>query len=306
VSQAQTAPDGPGITVNAGATLLHRAPVHTPAGSTASGMVTIDASLDTKGEVSDARVLSGPEELRKEALASVLQWHFQPGPSRTQITIQFAGGASAAVAPAAATPAVSGGGRSGAPPRSPQSLPPLDGTIKSIQFSGVSAEAEQDLRQKLQVREGDVVNQTELLRLGDVVSAFDSHLVLTHTTGGAQGAPEYHLQVRLGLKAVTDAPTPSGAQRVSSEVQSQKLISKIQPVYPPIAKSAGVQGTVTLQAVIGTDGTMQNLQVLNADSPLLVPSTMDAVKQWVYQPTLLNGNPVSVVTTITVNFTLAN
>jgi protein TonB len=312
VSQAQTAPDGPGITVNAGATLQHRAPVHAPAGSTAGGTVIVDATLDAKGEVSDARVLSGPEELRKESLASVLQWHYQPGPTRAQITIQFAGATAAA---AKSVESVGGGGRSGAPPRPPQSLPPLEGTIKSIQFLGTSAEAEQELRQKLQVREGDVVDQTELLRLGDVVSAFDSHLVLTHTTGGVQGAPEYHLQVRApGAMVVgaapaavaADAPLPTGAQRVSSSVMAQRLVSHPTPIYPPIAKSARVQGTVTLQATIGTDGSVQNLQLLSAGSPLLVQSAMDAVKQWVYSPTLLNGNPVTVVTTIDVNFTLAN
>lgn len=85
---------------------------------------------------------------------------------------------------------------------------------------------------------------------------------------------------------------------------SQKLISHQTPLYPPVAKSARVQGTVTLQATIGTDGTVQKLVVMNADSPLLAQSAIDAVKQWTYQPTLLNGNLVPVVTTITVNFTL--
>ena len=56
--------------------------------------------------------------------------------------------------------------------------------------------------------------------------------------------------------------------------------------------------------LIGKDGTVQQLQLLNADSPLLIQAAMDAVKQWVYQPTLLNGNPTEVQTTITVNFTL--
>ena len=95
VGQAQTSPDSPGVTVDAGATLLHRAPVHVPAGSTVTGTLTVQATLDAKGEVSDAHVLSGPDELRKEALTSVLQWHYQPGPTQAQITIQFAGGSPA-------------------------------------------------------------------------------------------------------------------------------------------------------------------------------------------------------------------
>ena len=89
--QAQTAPDSPGITVEPGAALLHRAPVRTPQGSTASGKVILEATLDAQGDVSDARVISGPQELRSAALSSVLQWHYQPGPSVAEVSIQFAG-----------------------------------------------------------------------------------------------------------------------------------------------------------------------------------------------------------------------
>jgi len=99
-------------------------------------------------------------------------------------------------------------------------------------------------------------------------------------------------------------PKVEGPQRISSGVQAAKLIKKPQPVYPPIAKSARIQGTVVLQAYIGKDGTIQNLKMVSSASPLLVQSAMDAVKQWVYQPTLLNGEPVDVITEITVNFTL--
>jgi len=319
VGQAQTAPDSPGISVDAGGTLLHRAPVRVPAGLTAAGTVTVQATLDAKGEVSDARVVSGPDELRKETLTSILQWHYQPGPSQAMITIRFAGGPqAAAVAPgrtavAVQVPAVGGGARGPAPPPPPpppQPVPaPQSGTIKSIQFSGVSAEAEQELRSRLQVREGDVITQADLVKLSGVVSAYDIHMGFSYTTSVAQGAAEYHLQVRapgaalVGLATSANAP-PSGAQRVSSSIQNQKLISHVTPVYPPIAKSARVQGTVTLQAIIGPEGNVQNLQLVSAASPLLVQSAIDAVRQWVYQPTALNGNPVAVMTTIDVNFSL--
>jgi protein TonB len=65
-----------------------------------------------------------------------------------------------------------------------------------------------------------------------------------------------------------------------------------------------VQGTVQLSVQIGPDGTVQDVQLLSGH-PLLVQAAIDAVKQWVYQPTLLNGNPVSVLTTVDVNFTLS-
>ncbi len=91
---------------------------------------------------------------------------------------------------------------------------------------------------------------------------------------------------------------------VGGKVQAAKLIRHPTPGYPSIAKSARIQGTVILQAIIGKDGTVQNLKVVSAASPLLVQSAIDAVKQWVYQPTLLNGEPVEVVTEITVTFAL--
>jgi protein TonB len=96
-----------------------------------------------------------------------------------------------------------------------------------------------------------------------------------------------------------DTPLPVGGN-----VQTAKLIKHPAPVYPAIAKSARIQGTVVLQAIIGKDGTVRNLMVVSAASPLLVPAAMDAVKQWLYQPTLLNQEPVEVITEITVIFSL--
>ena len=101
-------------------------------------------------------------------------------------------------------------------------------------------------------------------------------------------------------------PPPKAPQRirVGGQVEAAKLIYKPTPEYPPLAKMARIQGTVRLEAVIAKDGTIQDLKVLSGH-PLLVKSALDAVKQWRYQPTLLNGEPVEVVTEIDVNFTLA-
>jgi protein TonB len=92
--------------------------------------------------------------------------------------------------------------------------------------------------------------------------------------------------------------------RVGGNVQAANLIRKVIPVYPALAKQARIQGTVKFQAIIGKDGTIQNLQLVSGH-PLLVASAQQAVSQWVYRPTLLNGEPVEVVTTIDVNFTLS-
>lgn len=106
------------------------------------------------------------------------------------------------------------------------------------------------------------------------------------------------------VKKEEKPPTPQRI-RVGGNVQSAKLVRQPKPLYPPLAKQARIQGTVRFQAIIGKDGTIQNLQLVSGH-PLLVPSATEAVKQWVYQPTLLNGEPVEVVTQIDVNFTLSS
>ncbi|MBZ5621524.1 MAG: energy transducer TonB [Acidobacteriia bacterium] len=92
--------------------------------------------------------------------------------------------------------------------------------------------------------------------------------------------------------------------KIGGAVQQAKLVRQPHPVYPPLAKQARISGVVKLSAIISKDGTIQHLEVISGH-PLLVPAALEAVKQWVYQPTLLNGEPVEVVTQIDVNFTLS-
>jgi protein TonB len=92
--------------------------------------------------------------------------------------------------------------------------------------------------------------------------------------------------------------------RVGGQVQQANLIRQPKPIYPPLAKQARIQGVVRFNAIIGKDGTIQNLQLISGH-PLLVPAAQEAVKQWLYKPTLLNGEPVEVATVIDVNFTLS-
>jgi len=93
--------------------------------------------------------------------------------------------------------------------------------------------------------------------------------------------------------------------RISQGVTQGMVLRKVQPAYPQMAKIARVQGAVVLAAIIGKDGTIQNLHVVSTASPLLNQSAIDAVKQWRYRPYILNGEPVEVDTTVTVNFTLS-
>jgi protein TonB len=103
-----------------------------------------------------------------------------------------------------------------------------------------------------------------------------------------------------------EEPKPVTPQRikVGGNVQSARLVRQPRPVYPPLAKQARISGVVKLGAIISKDGTIQHLEVISGH-PLLVPAALEAVKQWVYQPTLLNGEPVEVQTQIDVNFTLS-
>ena len=90
---------------------------------------------------------------------------------------------------------------------------------------------------------------------------------------------------------------------VTSEIQAAKIIKRVIPQYPPLAKQTRVQGTVRLTGIIAKDGTIQQLQLLSGH-PLLAPVAMEAVRQWVYRPTILNGQPVEVIAPIDVTFTL--
>jgi TonB family protein len=95
--------------------------------------------------------------------------------------------------------------------------------------------------------------------------------------------------------------------RVGGNVQATKLIQQVQPIYPEQAQVRGIQGTVLIEAVIFKDGSIGTMRVLNklAD-PELVDAAVEAVKNWRYEPTLLNGQPIEIVTTITVNFRLSS
>ena len=109
------------------------------------------------------------------------------------------------------------------------------------------------------------------------------------------------------------APPPQGAKapaaanpdpvRVSRGVQEGLILHKVIPEYPPLARTARISGVVQLMGRIGTDGHIRELQLLSGH-PLLVNSALGAVRQWVYRPTLLNGEPVEVIAPITVTFRL--
>jgi protein TonB len=91
--------------------------------------------------------------------------------------------------------------------------------------------------------------------------------------------------------------------RQGGKIQAANLIHQVTPIYPPLARQARVQGVVVMEALISKDGSIESLRVVSGH-PLLSQAALDAVKQWKYRPTLLNGEPVEVITTVTVTFNL--
>jgi protein TonB len=98
-------------------------------------------------------------------------------------------------------------------------------------------------------------------------------------------------------------PPPPAPVRVGGAIRPPQKTKDVKPVYPAIAQSARVQGVVIIEATIGPNGKVQEAKVLRS-IPLLDQAALDAVKQWEFTPTLLNGVPVPVIMTVTVNFTL--
>ena len=145
--------DSPGIVVEAGGTLMHRNGIIYPRGASVTGTVVIDATLNQKGEVVDARVLSGPNELRRSALESVLGWHYATdtsAPPSVQISIHFNQAPPEVKLPPVPTPTRAGS---------------TLGTIRDIQYSGMSSDLSRQLSQRIGVSPGDLLTSDAMGRV---------------------------------------------------------------------------------------------------------------------------------------------
>lgn len=127
--------------------------------------------------------------------------------------------------------------------------------------------------------------------------------VLSEILGrNAEAAPPAAAPPQPPTLPAVPAPVVTKPVRIGGTVQEGMLVHQVRPTYPPLAKQARVQGLVVMEAVISRDGTIQDLRVVSGH-PLLTRAAVEAAQQWRYRPTLLNGEPVEVITTITVNFT---
>lgn len=100
-------------------------------------------------------------------------------------------------------------------------------------------------------------------------------------------------------------PPPNAPIRIAGTIQPPRKIKDVPPVYPAIAQSARVQGNVVLEATIGTDGRVRDVRVMQS-IPLLDLAAINAVRQWEFEPTLLNGQPTAIIMSVTINFKLTN
>jgi TonB family protein len=314
-----------GAGVTAPVLLYKREPEYTEEARKAkySGSVLLYVEIDPSGKATNIRVQhSLGLGLDEKAIEAVRQWKFKPGyrdgspvPVTANIEVNFrlldnpvSPGVEAGVAEGVGGGVYRVGGGITAPIVVQSTW--IGRTLKGITVSGLSDQARADLLSQLPVHEGDTLTLESLVNVTRAARAFDEHLLVIPVPVGTN---EVTLRIVVGTTTVTTttwaAPADAGAAvpariRIGGNVQQTKLISQPPAVYPPLAKQAGVQGVVKLSATIAKDGTMQHLDVISGH-PLLIEAAMEAVRQWVYKPTLLNGQPVEVVTEIDVNFTLA-
>jgi TonB family protein len=282
--------DSPGVEVKAGPfKIVHREPVLYPPEALAksiSGHVITGLTVNRQGEVTDAHVVSGPEELRGAVLRSILNWHFSNEdsgvPPTFEIGIRFS--AQAAHQPAAPI----------------RALAPME--VNRIDFDSLPEALRGKLESASTLRAGDVLTGERAREFAGMVQAVDSHLLIRSRLTADR---KVNLNVTLGGPASVSGAVVPGPERirVGGNAAAMNLVNKVTPAYPLLAKQAHIQGKVQFQALIGKDGHIMNLELISGD-PLLIASATDAVRQWVYRPVLLNGEPTEVITHIDVNYTL--
>ncbi|MGH9720293.1 MAG: M56 family metallopeptidase [Bryobacteraceae bacterium] len=267
------------------------------------GPVVLEITVNNKGDVSDARVLTGPEELRRAALESVLSWHYSTTgaqfPATLRVTVDFKLSK-----------------ETGVPDDPARAIARLEqarevvfrdnrmGTLKRIDLNSLPANLREEIARKLPVREGDQIDMQTLNRIREAVREVDEHA----QAGVMPAGDGVTLRVAVaGSEERTASAEPPPAQpgqiRVGGNVQAARLRNRVPPAYPPVAKQARIQGAVRLSVIIAKDGTVKNITALSGH-PQLVPAAMEAVRNWTYEPTLLNGEPAEVITVVDVNFTL--
>jgi TonB family protein len=311
-SPSQTSQPQPGYVVNT-------PPVYYPPAALQKGIqgsVVVELTFNASGDVTDSRVLSGPEELRKGGLESALRGTYNINTARTlQVVVNFTIPPTVAGTPGQrgnfqvrdGAPVTLPGARGGAPIQAFPGPPPAPadiargifekmGNVEGIDVIGLQGSDLAQMQQRLQRFQGQPMSKDLFDQITE--AALSGGVSVPYQGLNIQPTPNQGSRVQ-----VTFSATPLRV-RVGGRVADNNLIKPAaEPVYPPLAKVSKVQGDVVLEVNITKEGKVENLTVVSGH-PLLTDAAIDAVRQWGYKPTLLNGAPVDVVTTVTVNFTL--
>jgi len=330
VAAPQVVSDASGVSVNtSGLALIHRSAIPYPAEAQAKGIdgaVVAQLKLDSNGEVADASILSGHEELRKSVLQAVLAWHFEKSVALTTqvVSINFA---KPEVAPQTLVPAMSGrGGRGGSGGQAPSQPVPAtpanvavqlgyrpaavapapaapggqiafrtsatDATkLSHIAVNGLSDSVARDLLASLPVHEGDVWTPQTMEQARAAIAHFDRHLTTSLSTG-SDGQ----------LALIVSAPA-SNVFNVGNGVTAPQLLTKVDPQFSEQARAAKFAGgSVTLSIVVGTDGRATDINVIRSLGMGLDEEAVKAVGQWTFRPGMNQGVPVNIRATVEVNF----
>jgi TonB family protein len=263
------APAPENITVEGAELVFHTRPRYPISARLAgvTGPVTLALTLAANGEVDDARVVSGAQELRKAALDAVLQWQFKPGGGAARVTIEFRA----------------------------EPIPAGTGVTKFFIDEKMPPDMAAALRARLKPYEGRPYTD-EIHVVAQSVSR-TLKIRAEQTVSGGQN--ETTVFIRPSLAEAT-AP---GRVRMNGAVQAVNLIYKPEPVYPPLARQARIQGSVRFHVVIDKSGGISSIEVVSGH-PLLIPAALEAVKQYRYQVTSVNGQPAEVSRQVDVTFSL--
>lgn len=304
--------------------LLHRGSVHYPPDAYRRGLggkVVLDLLVAADGSVQEAAVVSGPPQLRAAALRTVLAWQYMKDPQLPRTitaSLRFQ------------APATGRQQHQDPQPRSTRAYREF-GRITSIDFVGLTDAAVQEIRQRLPIEEGQMLTTANHEQTSQVLSEINDHLGAGFTTRPGQ-PPQTRVTIalvetisELGQNNVAQrfAPIASSGPafplsadgqssipgeppkriRIGHGVMRKKLIHQVAPEYPELAKQRGIQGHVLLAVLVTKQGEVARIEV-QAGHALLFPAAIEAVTQWRYRPTLVNGQSVEVETTVEVNFSL--
>ena len=177
-------------------------------------------------------------------------------------------------------------------------------TERAGQYAAESLKAAEDARAaldaELKAQEGKWVKSYDRTQELAVAAKAAGDKAVADASAGKEKADA--VAARAKAAAAAKAKARIAPVRVGGQIRPPTKIKDVRPVYPAIAKEARVGGVVTIEATIGADGKVEDAKVVRS-VPLLDQAALDAVRQWEYSPSLLNGVPVPVVMTITINFT---